>query len=64
MAWTVFTLVRGAIDGWYPYPFLDPANGGYGTVALYAIAIMALLLGVIWLVATVGSALRARRTSS
>jgi hypothetical protein len=64
LAWTVFTLVRGAIDGWYPYPFLDPANGGYGTVALYAIAIMALLLGVIWLVATVGPALRARRKSS
>ena len=25
-------LVRGATDGWVPYPFLDPKNG-YGTVA-------------------------------
>ena len=30
LAWTGVTLVRGALDGWYPYPFLDPANGGYG----------------------------------
>ena len=30
LAWIGLTLVRGAIDGWYPYPFLDPANGGYG----------------------------------
>jgi hypothetical protein len=61
LAWTAFTLVRGAFDGWYPYPFLNPANGGYGNVALYTAAILALLLAVIWLVATVGPALRARR---
>lgn len=61
VAWTAFTLVRGAVDGWYPYPFLDPANGGYGTVALYAVGILVLFLGVVWLVATVGSALRQRR---
>jgi hypothetical protein len=40
--WVVFTLVRGANDGWYPYPFLDPANGGYGSVA---IAIVGVLVG-------------------
>ena len=39
LVWTGFTLVRGAIDGWYPYPFLDPAHGGYGTVAVVVIAI-------------------------
>lgn len=27
-------MIRGPIAGWYPYPFLDPANGGYGTVAV------------------------------
>jgi hypothetical protein len=61
LTWTAFTLVRGAIDGWYPYPFLDPKNGGYGTVALYSIAILVLLVAVIWLAATVGPALRSRR---
>lgn len=61
MVWTAFTLVRGAFDAWYPYPFLDPANGGYGAVALYAVAILALFIAVIWVVAAVGPALRARR---
>ena len=41
LAWTGVTLVRGALDGWYPYPFLDPANGGYGQVAVIAVAITA-----------------------
>jgi len=39
LAWTAVTLVRGAADGWYPYPFLDPANGGYGQVAGTVVAI-------------------------
>ena len=60
VVWTSVTLVRGALDGWYPYPFLNPANGGYGTVALYCTAILALALAVAWLVATVGPALRER----
>jgi hypothetical protein len=60
VAWTVFTLVRGAIDGRYPYPFLDPDNGGYGVVALYCAAILALTLAVIWIVAWSGTALRRR----
>ncbi len=34
IAWLGLTLLRGAADGWYPYPFLDPANGGYGQVAI------------------------------
>lgn len=61
LVWTAFTLVRGAIDGRYPYPFLDPANGGYGVVALYCVAIFGLFLAVIWLTAAAGTALRERR---
>jgi len=61
LAWTAFTLVRGAADGWYPYPFLNPDNGGYGTVALYATAILVLFLIVSWTVATVGTSLRELR---
>jgi hypothetical protein len=63
LAWTAFTLLRGAIDGRYPYPFLDPANGGYGVVALYCVAIFGLFLAVTWVVAWSGSALGARRVS-
>ena len=36
--WTVVVLIRGATDGWVPYPFLDPATG-YGSVALYSLVI-------------------------
>ena len=53
VAWVVYTLVRGPFvssdamsrQGWYPYPFLDPANfeNGYGTVAVYVVAIAALI---------------------
>jgi hypothetical protein len=37
--WLPLTLIRGAIDGWYPYPFLDPVNGGYGFVAITIVGI-------------------------
>ncbi len=36
--WLVVVLIRGATDGWVPYPFLDPATG-YGSVAIYAVLI-------------------------
>ena len=38
--WVAVTLVRGASDGWYPYPFLDPANGGYGAVAVAVVGVL------------------------
>jgi hypothetical protein len=31
-AWIVYTLVRGEIVDWYPYPFVDVSNLGYGGV--------------------------------
>lgn len=35
-----YVMLRGASIGWYPYPFLNPANvGGYGGVAMYAVGI-------------------------
>ncbi len=50
--WLVFTLVRGAVIDWYPYPFVDVSTHGYGRVmanvaamavffvALYGLAIL------------------------
>lgn len=32
VAWIVYTLVRGASVGWFPYPFLDTAALGYPKV--------------------------------
>ncbi|PRY64317.1 FAR-17a/AIG1-like protein [Glaciihabitans tibetensis] len=34
LAWCAVVLVRGATDGWVPYPFLDPSSG-YGSVAFF-----------------------------
>ncbi|WP_368497644.1 Pr6Pr family membrane protein [Herbiconiux sp. A18JL235] len=40
IVWAVYTLIRGPIVGWYPYPFLNPAQpGGYGTVVIYVAGI-------------------------
>lgn len=46
LIWTVLTVIRGALDGWYPYPFLDPANGGYGQVAIVVVAVLVGFIGI------------------
>ncbi|MDT7805772.1 MAG: hypothetical protein QOI78_9205, partial [Actinomycetota bacterium] len=38
-AWLAFTLPRGAITGFYPYPFVDAGALGYGRVTLTCVAI-------------------------
>lgn len=30
----VYTLIRGPIVDWYPYPFIDPRSQGYGSMAI------------------------------
>ena len=64
LVWIVVTLVRGAADGWYPYPFLDPANGGYGTVAVVVIAITIGFLVLAAVTAAIGDRLGRRATSA
>jgi len=54
LVWTALTLVRGAGDGWYPYPFLDPANGGYGQVAVTVIAVTVGFIGLSLLMLWIG----------
>jgi len=47
LAYLVYSMGRGAITGWYPYPFLRPeVTGGYAGVALYVAAIIALFVMV------------------
>ena len=50
LVWTLLTVIRGALDGWYPYPFLDPVHGGYAQVAL---TIVAVLIGFIVIAAAI-----------
>jgi hypothetical protein len=60
IVWLAVTLVRGAVDHWYPYPFLDPANGGYRSVAFYIGMILAGFLVIGGAVNAVSDVLRER----
>ncbi len=54
IAWIAYTLVRAPLitnpttgeASWYPYPFLNPANGGWGGVAAYIVVIAVFIVGV------------------
>ncbi len=61
LIWTALTLVRGAVDGWYPYPFLDPANGGYATVAVTVVAVVAGFLVIGAATLAIGTSRRSMR---
>ena len=52
VAWIAFTMLRGAADGWYPYPFLEPAGPhGIGGVVAYIVGLAAAMI-VLALLAT------------
>ncbi|WP_394770868.1 Pr6Pr family membrane protein [Lacisediminihabitans sp.] len=47
LAWLAFTMLRGAVTGWYPYPFLEPGGpGGILSVLVYVVGISAFILAV------------------
>ena len=48
VAWAVFTFIRAAASGGvvYPYPFLDPATAGWGSVFGYIVGLTAVLVGL------------------
>ena len=41
LVWFVYTLVRGARADWYPYPFVDVSELGYGGVLARSVALAA-----------------------
>jgi hypothetical protein len=51
VAWLVWTLVVGQLDGWVPYPFLDPDEDGWGAVGIACAGITILFLLLVGLVA-------------
>ena len=47
LAWAAFTIVRGLITGWYPYPFLQPDGpAGWGSVIGYIFGIAVFIVSV------------------
>ena len=61
LIWLVYTMVRGPIAEWYPYPFLNPANGGYGQVAITSLIILVAGAAVCLVVAWLGNRLSGGR---
>ena len=39
-----YSLIRGPIVDWYPYPFLDPNEHSYLVIAVYAVVILAVFV--------------------
>lgn len=48
--YVAYSLIRGAIVGWYPYPFLDPSEKGYVGVAVISVALLILASILTWIV--------------
>jgi hypothetical protein len=61
VVWLVYTLVRGAFVDWYPYPFIDVNEHGYGVVLLNALGISAFLVGLAFLAFAVDRGLASGR---
>jgi hypothetical protein len=52
VGWLVYTLIRGAVTGWYPYPVLDPNQESAGSIIATCLVITAvfavLAAGLYW----------------
>jgi len=59
LAWIAYTFVRGAVVGWYPYPFLDVTTLGLGPALLNTAVVAVVFVGLAWLVRVVDARLRA-----
>jgi hypothetical protein len=49
LVYAALALIRGENNGFYPYPFLNPANGGYGSVFVTVIGITLFVVAMAWL---------------
>jgi len=49
VAYGAYTLIRGPIVDWYPYPFLDPRLHGYTFVAVMMVFVAVVGLALAWL---------------
>jgi len=54
VAWLAYTLLRGVATGLYPYPFIDPATNGWGSVIAYIAGLTAFIFALVALVIAYG----------
>jgi hypothetical protein len=50
LIYLAYSLVRGPIAQWYPYPFMDPATYGYLGVLITSVVIAAVLSALMWVI--------------
>ena len=53
-AYFAYVLVRGALNGWYPYPFLDVTTLGYLRVVIDAVVVLLAFIAVALLLVALG----------
>jgi hypothetical protein len=61
LVWTVYTLIRGPIVDWYPYPFIDPNHpdtDGWGRVFVNSVVIAIGIIALTWVIVAVGNKAR------
>ncbi|HET7561509.1 MAG TPA: Pr6Pr family membrane protein [Rhodanobacteraceae bacterium] len=54
VAYAAYAVVRGAADGWYPYPFIDVTALGYPRVAVNALGLLAAFVVVAFVLVGLG----------
>ena len=59
VAWLVYTFVRGALTGWYPYPFLDVDLIGFGDSVRNSAVILVIAIGIAALLTVLDKRMRA-----
>lgn len=61
LGYVVFTLVRGHFSGFYPYPFLNVAELGFGSVLLNSCFVLLLMLLIMAALYVLGKLLRPKQ---
>jgi hypothetical protein len=61
-AYVVYSLIRGALVQWYPYPFLNADNIGYANVGIYVLGMTGFAVIAAFAVMSIGNARRAHRS--
>jgi hypothetical protein len=58
VGYVIYSLVRGSLVGWYPYPFLNPDTNGYVGIGLVSVGIAVVVLALTWAIVRGGDWLR------
>ncbi|MCW2522548.1 MAG: FAR7a/AIG1-like family protein [Frankiales bacterium] len=53
LGYLAYSLIRGPIAHWYPYPFMNPSTHGYLGVAVTSVVIAVIIAAITWIIASV-----------